>query len=504
MNRRFAFCCALLSTFALTAPARANISGGSSAVTDCYAEWGGVVGTGQALDCTDGDPACDADGAANGVCVVNVSICSLQSDVAGCTPTGPLRRIGRLNAKTRHIALPDLSAPGCGTPKAIKLKLRKKGTQPSFPVLLKTNALGSAGHDLNKLRLRCVKGTPPPPGTCVPNPSGGPSQLTLTSQQLGTDLDNGWTGTSHDFPIVVGSKVSMCLSNCNLSDDPICDGDGAVGAGTTNGLTFGAPLPLFAAGTPVCVVNRYNLPKGSIKGTSNLATGEIDGTVYLLADVYQADDPGNVCARCQSSGGIDSPGTCNSGPDQGRACTVDGTDFVSDSTGDKNYKLSRDCRPSGSLVGTLDITLPLTTATSTKTGSKPCVPQPGEPTGVPVKDDKCQEIGGTCTGACSCASTDAKGNCIDAKGGVRQTCCSNDPTRSCFPTAPGTAGTISRTGSASVPQPTVAGQSLPLQADAVQAAVFCEAGTSSNVINGLTGLPGPGALLLPVQAEWQK
>ena len=500
---RLAFGLALL---AFTTPASANVSGGGAAATDCYAEWGGIDGTGTSVDCVDGDPSCDADGTANGSRTINVSICVLQSDVDGCSASGPLTKLKRA-LKARRITPPDLSAPGCGAAVSLRLKLRgKKKDKPSLPVPLKMTAIGSGGRDVNKLRLRCVKtGGAPGGNTCPANAAGGPSMYTMTSTLTGTDLDNGWTGTSHDFPIVVGSKVSLCVSNCNLTDDPICDGEGAVGAGTTNGLTFGAPLPLFAAGTPVCVIVRFNLDKGPIRGTANIATGELQGTVYVLSDVYQSDDPGNVCARCQSGGGgIGTSGTCSAGPDQGKACTVDGTDFVSDSTGDKNYKLSRDCRPGGSLVGTLDLTLPLTTGTSTMAGAKPCTPKPGEPTGVPVKDDKCQENGGTCTGTCTCDRMDEKGNCVDAKGGVRQTCCSNDPSRSCFPTAAGTAGTIARTGSAAPPQPALPDTTFPKTSDVVQAAVFCESGTSSNVINGLTGLPGPGALLLPVTAVWSK
>jgi hypothetical protein len=506
---RFAFVLAPLLALALTSPARANISGGSNPATDCYAEWGGVDGTGTALSCTDGDPSCDADGTANGSCTINVSICALQSDVTACTPTGPLTKLKRVGApfKTRKIPAPDLSAAGCGSPRSFVLKLRGKNKdKPSKAVKLKMVAVGSGGKDVNTLKLTCVKTGGNTGGSmCADNPAGGPKQLTLTSIQLGTDLDNGWTGTSHDFPVVVGSSLTMCLTNCNLTDDTVCDGSGPVGAGTANGSTFGAPLPLFAAGTPVCVINRFNLAAGPITGSDNLVTGEVTGDVHLLADVYQSDDPGNVCVRCQASGGIGSSGTCSAGPDAGKACTVEGTDFVSDSTGDKNYKLSRSCRPSGSLVGTLDIVLPLTTGTSEITGSKPCTAKPGEPTGVPVKDDKCQENGGTCTGTCTCDHMDTAGNCIDAKGGVRQVCCSNDPTRSCFPTAPGTAGKITRTGFPAVPQPPLPDPTFPKTANILQAAVFCEAATAeSNVINNLTGLPGPAALLLPSAAVYTK
>jgi hypothetical protein len=491
----------VLGNLTLIGPAAANIAGGGNTAVDCYAEWGGLDCSGTTVDCVDGDASCDADGVADGVCTVAVSICALQSDSTTCTAAGPLSKLTR-TFQARHLAMPDLAAGGCGTPTTFRLKLRGRSRRPSRVAKLRMVAVGPAGKDKNRLRLRCVKAGGSCPQPCPANPEGGPRQITLTSAEVGTDLDNGWTGTSHDFPVVVGSQISMCLSNCNLTADPLCDGEGAVGAGTPNGLTFGAPLPLFAAGTPVCVVNRF---ADAVRGTADLSTGEVTGTVHLLADVYQAGDTGNVCTRCQSDGGIGSSGTCGGGPDAGRPCTVDGTGFVSDSTGSKSYKLSKSCRPDGALVGTLDIALPLTTGTSSLSGPKPCTARSAEPLGLIVKDDKCQENGGTCTGECLCASHDSLGNCLDAKGGVRQVCCSNDATRSCFPTGPGTAGKIERAGHPGVPLPALPDATFPKAADLTQAAVFCEPATrDSNVINTLTGLPGPGALLLPSHAIWVK
>src|SRR5206468_508647 len=35
---------------------------------------------------------------------------------------------------------------------------------------------------------------------CAKNTSGGPDQIDLVSAATGSDLDNGWTGISHNFP----------------------------------------------------------------------------------------------------------------------------------------------------------------------------------------------------------------------------------------------------------------------------------------------------------------
>jgi hypothetical protein len=80
------------------------------------------------------------------------------------------------------------------------------------------------------------------------------------------------------------------------------------------------------------------------------------------------------------------------------------------------------------------------------------------------------------------------GQCIDAKGGIAQLCCSNQTSTPCFPTKGG--GSITRVGTPATPGGTL-----------VAAATFCIGSTDSTLINVTTGLPGPGALLLPNQVK---
>src|SRR5262245_17854982 len=51
--------------------------GGGKAASDCLVEYGGLPGLerGRALDCEDGDPACDSDGIANGSCRFPITVC---------------------------------------------------------------------------------------------------------------------------------------------------------------------------------------------------------------------------------------------------------------------------------------------------------------------------------------------------------------------------------------------------------------------------------------------
>jgi hypothetical protein len=154
------------------------------------------------------------------------------------------------------------------------------------------------------------------------------------------------------------------------------------------------------------------------------------------------------------------------------------------------YLLSSDCEVVGDSPPTsLDIRLPLTTgAAPPLVGPTPCPDSAGPQT----NDDNCGS--GVCNAGCTgtaCVSHDADGNCIDAKGGISQLCCSTNTSLPCFPTSAASKaaglGSIVRTGKPMVPG----------GAQGTFAGTFCIAHRDSSLINSVTGLPGPGALLLP-------
>jgi len=333
-----------------------------------------------------------------------------------------------------------------------------------------------------------------PDAVCPPNTAGGPDEAIFTTLDQCTDLDNGWTGTSHNFPVPANSKLKLCLSGCDAAGTTPCTANGPTGAGSINTDTFGPPLPLVAAGVPVCVVNVFTAPA---TGTANIATGEMSGEVDLHSQVFITDQT-KVCPRCET-------GTCDSGPRMGQACQVDGTVRVQNSlASNKLFKLSKGCPPPGSPLATLTIPLPITTGTDHTPGaggSKPCTENLAN--GVPVADDGCSSSGcgtGNCTGnACVSMTPDPSDPshmiCVDLKGGLSQGCCNNDTSVPCFQTRPGSPG-INRTGRP-VPPVTVAGATgdFPkLSAGEVTVATFCIAATGSANIDVVTGLPGPGAV----------
>jgi hypothetical protein len=527
-------------TFALAlgvaAQSWALVPGGGPKKSDCYVEWlvtsPSVPPTkGTRVDCADGS-ACDADGKADGTCTIDVAVCAFQTDPnLTCTPNSLTAITGPTKAKVKPksaagsivATLPTpptapISVATCGPSLEVKIPVGsgKKGAKITYTGLKATSS-GKPKKDSDKLTLSCISGTGNggPTIACPPNPVGAdqPNEIVVNVAAAGTDLDNGRTGSSHNFPTPADTKFQLCLENCNKTDDHECEAYFKFGEGTFNKNTFGPPLPLFTAGIPVCVMNRYAATQA--RGTADLMTGAINGPIKLESDVFLTDET-NVCPKCDN-------GKCNSGPNQGKACSIDGTvTVVEAATANKTFQLSKDCPPPTDLkAGTLNINLPLTTGTSTLSplpggsAQTPCVAQPGEPTGLAPQADSCPQPGGTCTAQCTGLACATMGTdyvtgatvCVDRKGGISQLCCSNSTTTPCFPTRSGAA--ITSTGKALVPQPAWPDPTYPKTTDCtpgnctVQVATFCEAATGTGSVDGLAGLPGPGLLILPVTSTWK-
>ena len=483
-----------------------RFTGGDKKRSDCYAEFEVEnVATASKVECMEGT-ACDADGQCNGQCTVNVALCLNQTDpnVPKCTPEPPLLSV----TSDPSLEVPDLASTTCGrfTGVVVPLKTKKHGAQRpgKDKVVVIAVANGKPTQDKDTLRIKCTPNPscgPPPTLPCTganANPAGGPNELDLVVANSGTDLDIGWTGISHNFPVVANSTLSACLRSCGPDGTPPCDLQASVGPGTPNGETFGAPLPLLAASVPVCVVNEWNPTVGTPMGTADPLTGELNFQINLTSKVHLTS-PTQVCPRCKN-------GQCDSGPNQNKSCTVDATLVVAQAFGDKTYDLSRACPPDpGTLAASLDIRLPLTSGLAVLAGPKPCAAKPGEPRGVPVQDDNCfgEGCGDGCSGsACASMGTDpSSGNpvCVDAKGGLGQNCCNGTP---CFPTAGG--GSIIRTGKPVIPSPPFPEQTFPKTADGVVVSIFCIPATGTNSIDTTSGLPGPGALVTPGSQTWIK
>lgn len=129
--------------------ADAFVLGGGRADSDCRVAFGGLDATDGAsqVTCTDGDPGCDADGAANGACRFVVSVCT-HVPTAGCAPA----TLDALALAGLALAPPPLpAAPGaCGASSEIVLPV---GTAAGATAIARG---GGALRDVDYLALCCT------------------------------------------------------------------------------------------------------------------------------------------------------------------------------------------------------------------------------------------------------------------------------------------------------------------------------------------------------------
>lgn len=482
------------------AVAQTLVPGGGPARSDCYGEFLAPApnrGT-SGIDCQDGDPACDLDRVANGTCALAVGVCVHQENLDRCVPRS-VQRV-RLRAKPRRIqrALPvplptppptPVSIATCGSDTVVSLPLRRdrRGRQRAskrITLRLVTTASGSPRQDKDRLRLRCVPNAGA--GRCGANPAGGPGELRLVTAGTGTDLDLGWTGNAHNLGVVANAALRVCLADCGATATPQCTAREADSA-AVNAPTFGAPAPLLAADVPVCIVTRFGAPP--VAGVrADIDSGAAAGTLNLVAEFYRTSRT-QVCPRCSGPAPGD-VGLCDSGARRGRACVTAGSAQVPGADGDPAYALSPDCPPAGMAAGAVSLSVPLTTDVATLAGPDPCGA---------AQDDACGgACGATCTGS-ACVST-VNGQCLDVRGGLGQLCCTTDTARPCFATAGG--APLVRLGSATAPVPPFGDPSYPKVGGLTLVGVFCAPASGSALVDALVGLPGPGALVLPMAAAW--
>jgi hypothetical protein len=493
--------CGIVALLAGATPAPAG-----ERARECWADFDAVEGRihREELVCNDGQRRCDVDDEADGGCTFALRVCAARA-AARCK----IGEVNRVRLRGAEIAPPPLPTrtEQCGPPAMIRIP---NGAQQRLH--LTARARGRRGIDRDTLLLRCTA------YVCeelCPDNAGGPSTLQLVVAPTGSDLDLGRTGSLHNDAVPSLGSLRLCLRGCDTASDPLCEAKAFTRDCYDEPALLGPPLPLLVAGVPVCMVTRFADGADGL-GTANVQSGEIDLRFEVATEVFltEAED---VCPRCTS-------GRCTSGRRAGKRCSVDGTVLVPEAaTADKIFGVSKHCPPSTDLkAGSLRLPLHLTTATSILspqpggTTATPCVAQPGEPPGLLPRADSCPPDG-TCTGpcegdACIGAAVDyATGEpvCRDRKGGLAQRCCSTSRGTPCFPTAPEAGGQLARVGSAQAPAP-----SWPEPSDlrttgcepgrcTVLASTFCLPATGSESSDALWGLPGPGALLMPVTTEWQ-
>jgi hypothetical protein len=180
---------------------------------------------------------------------------------------------------------------------------------------------------------------------------------------------------------------------------------------------------------------------------------------------------------------------CDSGARQDRACITADVAQVAGASGITTYPVSADCPPPGQPVGAATLAIPLTTGVATLAGPRPCGA---------AQDDACRDgCAAECAGSACVSRLD--GRCVSARGGLNELCCVDDPERPCFATQ---SGAIVRNGSATAPSPPFGNPAFPKTGGATLAGAFCIPSSGSALVDTLVGLPGPGALLLPMTTVW--
>ena len=473
---------------------------------DCYIGLAGFAAEGavpwkrrSVISCHDGQRSCDGDATANGTCVFRVAACVNDPDVPGCDPATrmPRKVVAKGRSKAGRIdlssGLPSDGRAACTLPMDFPVPLERK--RHAFgPGKGKLSLLATKPRDRDRFTFVCL-----PPvachAACPPNPDG-PDSLTMTVAATGTDLDLGWTGVGHGFAVVPNLHLQLCLEGCDgTAANPTCTIAGHLDETCPGGERPAAPPhPLLAAGVPMCLVHQLADP---VTGSANLLTGETDVHLAVQAEVYLTT-LSDVCPRCEN-------GRCTAGRYAGKPCTVDAVFPVYASLGNETYRLSSDCPPDGSPAAVVDMDVPLTSGTTVPLiGPDPC----GDGgSAVPQEPNACAEACGVecAPGSAACVVLmDDPVNpgalvCADAKGGISQVCCEDDPGRPCFPLEQG--GALTRSGRAEPPVPPLPDTTYPKTATGTLAGVFCVRGTGS-IADDAVGLPGPAAVLLTGTYEW--
>ena len=131
-----------------------SFSGTGAAASECYVTFDGIS-TGR-LACTDGDPACDADGTANGTCTFAFRVCVRQA-----LPLCQAGTVTSLKATPTKLAIPlpaiPASTPACGAPAQVAVALRRNGRRPGKVTLrFVAKSEGKPKRERDVLRFRCL------------------------------------------------------------------------------------------------------------------------------------------------------------------------------------------------------------------------------------------------------------------------------------------------------------------------------------------------------------
>ncbi len=362
--------------------------------------------------------------------------------------------------------------------------------------------------------------TPTPSATASPAPRPCPARLDLHVDGAGVDLDLGATGIAYDVPLNEGITLPLAAAcdgadadcgQCTLTAAAVeagersrrrCAGDSRVICNADDECPsgpcidfFGPPFGVTTGGATSCTRNRLvSVGPGSYEpGSGSLAL-----PIALRWTFFTNPEPERPCPLCGGAN-LGDPGVCDGGPHDGESCVVDGTDALFGNT-------SYDCPPhTGGELGSFDLVMTLTTATSTLEPVHTCTAELSA-------ELRCYCDGQVIVNTCS-ESTCSSGSAPDdvcAAGPVDGFCtrerfrgclsnadcpapddhCAFRP-RECLGAADEAAGAVSPIHAMGTIDPE----------HPVLVAAFCVPAASAAGPNQGLGLPGPAVLRMPVRVE---
>jgi hypothetical protein len=237
---------AAVALLLIGAPVRATlIEGEGNPKSNCYAEFdvdGGTISGNNhnKVTCTDGDPSCDTDGACDGACTFKVRLCVNQTNIPACMPA-PLKK----TPHSLNIQGPKTtgSEAACGDFASVivkKVSAKKKTARRTLKVVANATS-GKPKNDTDHLFLICERRT----GAC-------PSQTTSTSSTTTTTIPAPPT-SSLSFTTAVGT--TSC-GGAGLAPAAVAPFSGEIDsdvAGTTKITDLGLGCLYFGGGAATVV-----------------------------------------------------------------------------------------------------------------------------------------------------------------------------------------------------------------------------------------------------------
>ncbi len=314
------------------------------AKTDCYSEFQVDATSAKnktTVECTDGDPTCDADGACDKTCTFNVKVCAKQSDSSLSRCTSPDVTSFPRNTGGLNLPATPVSTATCGDNTQVVVALKRNGAKPGTKVLkLKALTGGRPPADADVLKLICK----PRLGSCPTQPTRCGDGL-LTNDEI---CDGSATPTGCGTGATCTGDCSACVGPCTgVSKLKV-----TVQTGSST-CTFGSASSPFSGevqdsgGTKIADLGTGCLYIGQ-KGDSTPAGSIPDGNDTIFKALCSNDDLSQISLLGDAANDLKD---CTLGAGPGKIC-LNGDP----GTGGGACTVKADCHPGSADVG--DVCIP--------------------------------------------------------------------------------------------------------------------------------------------------